>query len=260
MPHSIEAEVARHGAELPGSWALQAGPFAALAGAALYLRSRWAVLPERFPVHWGFDGRPNGWATRSFAGVFGPLILAAVIAASMLMVAWLRQRQARTAGYAPTPAATAERRFRRAMSWAVLAIEYLVVVICIWISLLPLAAAAGGTPGPPNIAPVLALILIFVVSVTIILARIGRAARLAAARDGAAHQGTGAAPFGRHAPASCWRGGIFYVNPDDPSIFVEKRFGIGYTLNFARPVSWLILGLSILAPLAVAVWIAHAAS
>ena len=26
-----------------------------------------------------------------------------------------------------------------------------------------------------------------------------------------------------------------YVNPDDPSIFVEKRFGLGYTINFANP-------------------------
>ena len=53
---------------------------------------------------------------------------------------------------------------------------------------------------------------------------------------------------------------MFYVNSDDPSIFVEKRFGIGYTLNFAHPVSWLILGLGILAPLAVAVWVTHSAS
>ena len=34
----------------------------------------------------------------------------------------------------------------------------------------------------------------------------------------------------------------------------------GYTLNFGHPMSWLILGLSILAPLAVAAWVAHAAS
>jgi uncharacterized membrane protein len=65
---------------------------------------------------------------------------------------------------------------------------------------------------------------------------------------------------GGRAPESCWKAGVFYVNPDDPSIFVEKRIGIGYTLNFAHPLSWLIVGLSILAPLAVAVWIVHAAS
>jgi hypothetical protein len=265
LPHGVdpasvrEAEILGRRVELPGGWTLQAGPFAALAGAALYLRSRWAELPERFPIHWGFDGRPNGWAYRSLAGVFGPLIIGAVIAAGMALVAWLRQRQARTAGYAHALVA-AERRFRRAMLWAMLASEYLLVLVSIRVSLLPLEAAApGGTAGPPRIAPFVALILIFVVTVTIILARIGRGARLEATRDGVANQQSGGVPLGRRSPESCWKAGIFYVNPDDPAIFVEKRFGIGYTLNFGHPLSWLILGLSILAPLAVAVWIAHAA-
>jgi uncharacterized membrane protein len=257
LPHGVdpaavqEADIQRRRVELPGGWTLQVGPFAALAGAAFYLRSRWAELPERFPIHWGFDGRPNGWANRNFAGVFGPLIIAGVVAASMALFASLLRRDRNTRG-AEAPAA-AERRFRRAVLWALLATEYLVVVVSIWVSLLPLAAAAsGGMAGPPRIAPFVALILTFVVTVTVILARIGHGARLAAARDGA--------QVGRRSPESCWKAGIFYVNPDDPAIFVEKRFGIGYTLNFGHPMSWLILGLSILAPLAVAIWVVHAAS
>ena len=260
LPHGVdpaavqEAETLRRRVELPGGWTLQAGPFAALAGAAFFLRSRWAELPERFPIHWGFDGRPNGWANRNPAGVFGPLLIAAVVVAGMVLVAGFRQRQARMTGDEHAPA-VAERRFRRAMLWAILASEYLLVVISIWTSLLPLtAAASGGTAGPPRIAPFVALILIFVVTVTVILARIGHGARLEAARDGGAKQRSGGSPESR------WKAGIFYVNPDDPAIFVEKRFGIGYTLNFARPMSWFILGLSILAPLAVAIWVVHAAS
>lgn len=38
-----------------------------------------------------------------------------------------------------------------------------------------------------------------------------------------------------------WRAGIFYVNKEDPSIMVEKRFGIGWTINFGNPVSWLLV-------------------
>jgi Family of unknown function (DUF5808) len=37
-----------------------------------------------------------------------------------------------------------------------------------------------------------------------------------------------------------WRG-IFYWNPKDPALFVPKRFGIGYTLNFGNPWSWVVL-------------------
>jgi uncharacterized membrane protein len=34
---------------------------------------------------------------------------------------------------------------------------------------------------------------------------------------------------------------MFYYNPSDPAVFVEKRVGIGYTVNFARPVSWVFI-------------------
>ena len=39
----------------------------------------------------------------------------------------------------------------------------------------------------------------------------------------------------------CWKAGIFYVNPADPELFVKKRLGIGYTLNFGNPWSWVVL-------------------
>jgi uncharacterized membrane protein len=37
-------------------------------------------------------------------------------------------------------------------------------------------------------------------------------------------------------PDERWRlGGLFYVNPDDPAVFVPKRAGLGYTVNLGRP-------------------------
>ena len=38
-----------------------------------------------------------------------------------------------------------------------------------------------------------------------------------------------------------WKMGAFYFNKNDPSVFVEKRFGIGYTLNFANPVAVIVM-------------------
>ena len=37
-----------------------------------------------------------------------------------------------------------------------------------------------------------------------------------------------------------WRGGMIYFNKEDPALFVEKRFGIGFTINFARPAAILL--------------------
>lgn len=38
-----------------------------------------------------------------------------------------------------------------------------------------------------------------------------------------------------------WKLGQFYFNKNDPSLFLEKRFGIGWTNNWAHPMSWLII-------------------
>lgn len=40
-----------------------------------------------------------------------------------------------------------------------------------------------------------------------------------------------------------WKLGMFYVNKNDPSLFIEKRFGVGWSVNFARPLIWIIIGL-----------------
>lgn len=40
-----------------------------------------------------------------------------------------------------------------------------------------------------------------------------------------------------------WKLGMFYYNPSDPSIFVEKRSGIGWTINHAHPAGLSILGI-----------------
>ncbi len=40
---------------------------------------------------------------------------------------------------------------------------------------------------------------------------------------------------------STWIWGVFYYNPLDPAVFVEKQTRIGYTINFARPGGWIFL-------------------
>ena len=56
-------------------------------------------------------------------------------------------------------------------------------------------------------------------------------------------------------PDDKWKG-VFYSNPDDPAVLVPKRYGIGYTLNFGNPWSWVVLALILLlaaAPIALSV-------
>jgi uncharacterized membrane protein len=56
-------------------------------------------------------------------------------------------------------------------------------------------------------------------------------------------------PGARPTDDNHWKG-IFYVNRDDPALWIPKRFGIGYTLNFGNPWSWAVMGLILAAVLA----------
>lgn len=42
-----------------------------------------------------------------------------------------------------------------------------------------------------------------------------------------------------------WKWGAFYVNKQDPAIFVEKRFGVGFTINFGRPAAIAVVAIII---------------
>src|ERR1017187_8098039 len=85
--------------------------------------------------------------------------------------------------------------------------------------------------------PILGMSLSFTVVVTLLLIRAGQGgSRLAGAAAG------GVIPAGDRTADRYWKLGLFYVNGEDPVLMVEKRFGIGYTINFGHPGAWLVIG------------------
>lgn len=42
-----------------------------------------------------------------------------------------------------------------------------------------------------------------------------------------------------------WKLLVFYYNPENPNLFVAKRTGIPFTLNFAKPLAWMIMGITV---------------
>jgi uncharacterized membrane protein len=245
-PSTVEFTAVREAAltarplHMPGGWTLQAGPFVILGAAAVYLGRRWPDISVRFPVHWGLDGQPNGWATRSLSGVYGPFIFAALMCLLLAGVGygilhWSRPTRLRGA------LAQAEEHFYRVVLGVLSGAEYLVALVFVWAALLFL------TPGPPNVRLAIALPLMFALAVMLILIRHGLGAAAHAAEAG----GEGGRPVGDRTSDSYWKAGLFSANRDDPAVFVEKRFGIGYTLNFGHPVTCAFLAATVLLPIMV---------
>jgi hypothetical protein len=47
--------------------------------------------------------------------------------------------------------------------------------------------------------------------------------------------------LGDRTPDESWLWGMFYHNPNDPALFVERRGGPGYTVNFGHIRAWLMM-------------------
>jgi len=240
LPHAVapvslrEAALVPRETRLPGGWPVQFPPFALLAGTAIWLHLHWDQIPPTFPIHWGANGQPNNWATRSFAGVYGPLLIGALQCALMAFLAYALLRWSRPIRVGGA-AGEGERRFRFVVVSTLVAVEYLLAVTFLWKGLLPLSNQRAG---PPGFNAMLVLALAFTAAVVVILMRVGQGGmRL----SGATAAPSGATPVGDRTSDKYWKLGLFYINRDDPALFVEKRFGIGYTVNFGHPGVWVIL-------------------
>jgi uncharacterized membrane protein len=238
LPHAMPvpairaASLASRSSPVPVGWLLQIGPFALLFMAALNLRMRWDQIPERFPVHWGANGLPNGWATRTSMGVYGPLLFGAGLIALISLLAYGISHGAERV--LSRDGISAENHANH-IATAMVGIEFFVAAVFFFAAMIPIS----GSPGIVSI-----VIATIVVIAIVLLVRSLRHAH----SDSQYSDGT---------PDSCWKLGLFYFNPQDSALFVEKRIGIGYTINFARPAAWIFVVLAILLPLglgALTIW------
>jgi len=224
---------------LPGGPWVWAGPFAILAAPATYVALHWSEIPERFPIHWGFGGRPNGWAARTVGGVYQFPAIGALVCLLMVFVAW-------QVGLNSRGSTAMRRQTVRAMA----ALAYLLAVLFGWLTAaLPLG---HGAPSPLNLGIIMVAAALLIAAIMVF----GMRAKEEPEPDQAPSAAPGlvlglsAAPSDNMADRY-WRAGLFYFNPEDPVLFIEKRIGMGYDLNFGNPRAWVFLGVVLLIPLVV---------
>ena len=205
-----EVDLSAPAEEFPGGPMVMFFPIVILSLLAFWADRHFDELPQRIPVHWGIHGA-NRWIERTHAGVAVYLAICAAASLLFAMMAWgifHWSRRVSTRG----PGSATERRFRRRNAQMLLLVSWFMAVQA-WITL--------ARPNQAFWGPV--LVLSAVVGILATLIRY--------------HQGPG-----DRAPDSCWKLGIIYYNPADPSLFIPKRFGIGYTFNFGNRWTWILLG------------------
>jgi hypothetical protein len=233
IPRTVrEAEIGPR-PTLPGGPLAQGGPFLIVLLAAIYMGTHWAQVPPRFPTHWNLFGQPDGWTQKSPGGLLSMLWLGFVacglsLTTSYGVVHWSRLTRVTGAS------GDADRRVRHANLLMLLVGEYVVAALIAWVLVAPtMARSSDHLPLAFRVAP-------FVLGAAGIATIAWLRVRVLRAQDDAI-------VVGDSTPDACWRWGQFYWNADDPAVFVERRFGWGYTLNFGNRRAWLLICLVVLA-------------
>jgi uncharacterized membrane protein len=232
---SSEAELRprRYGDYIPLIW--EALPLAIIAATAAYLATSYAAAPDIIPVHFDIAGTPNEYAQKTigsyFLLVWLQLGLEVLLSGMTLLIV----------GSKSLPG-DAENRFRRwwlryLFGMKVLTLAYLGVL-----AVLVAETTLTGSAAP--IARVLPFTLIYVL--VLLISAVALAIRTG---QGGSRLGSPAETAVDRIDDRYWKLGAIYVNPEDPSLFVEKRFGVGWTLNFGN--RWGVLSICMLLAVAI---------
>ncbi|MDR0886246.1 MAG: DUF5808 domain-containing protein [Clostridiales Family XIII bacterium] len=205
----------------------------------------WPIVPDKIVMHMDLAGNVDRWVDKGlgavFTVVFTQWFLLAIFAGTFFIVKYSK-RQIDAAQ--PELSRIQAARFRKIMSgslyWGGVIMGVLMGAMQIMMLLNVDMRLAVGLP--------IAILVIAVVFVVVLYLKVGQGgSRL---KVGKASSTKDANPDND----KYWKLGQFYVNKNDPSIFVEQRFGIGYTCNWAHPISWLLLiGLFVL--VGVLIWL-----
>ncbi|HEU4952080.1 MAG TPA: DUF1648 domain-containing protein [Holophagaceae bacterium] len=191
-------------------------PVAGLASAWLWIQHWLPRLPERVPAHWNAAGQVDGWMDKR--QLFMPPLLLAGLAWLLIFLLGLALRN----GDARRQASSRALGILR--GWLACGVALLAGYIG------PMGAVQGGRA----VLLGLGLLLACVVAGTVLVLR---QLRLAPPIPGASE--------------SDYRwGGLIYSNPRDPRLLVPKRYGLGWTFNYSRPLARVLTALLLLLPLA----------
>jgi uncharacterized membrane protein len=213
---------------------------------SLFLVYYYPQLPEKIPVHWDWRGRPDDWAQKSFGSVFFLSMMFVYLQGLFLLV-----KHGLLSVKMTLPAERAEEYLRgkeeflstimKMMDWVRLLVATMMSALLLNIvftsveHLRHLSAFVAAVDSLSTLA-LFAVCAYFIVRLVIIDRRLKKT--------------VGRVYVQRGRDAAHWyAGGLFYYNPEDPALFVEKMVGFGYTFNMANRWVYLYLAYILLLPL-----------
>ncbi len=199
-----------------------------------YAYLSYPTMADRMPTLWSLIGGAEGTTEITYLTIlYVPgwnLVMAPLFAIIGLMVSQAKRSIREGPG---TRSAEAQETFRstNAYIFSFFALFMLVLLTTTSFNVLKIGRGEADALGGEVWALMVALILSALAGLVVLFKRIGQGG---SRMERGADEGS---LTGGLADNERWIAGLFYMNPDDPSLMVESRFGIGYAMNWGQRAS-----------------------
>jgi uncharacterized membrane protein len=197
----------------------------------------WDSIPSTLVTHYGADGVADGFSEKSFRSVFGlNFIQLGMLVIFIFANFSIRMSKQGLDPNNPELSMGKQVRFRKITSWFLWGLSLVIVAF--------MGIIQGSTLYEWSSKPVIAAAI--ALPVLLLGSTIGLSIYLSRQKLDQQYDGT---TQNDH----FWKMGVFYVNANDPALFVAKRTGIGWTLNFGHRISWIIAVGTIAIPIVISI-------
>ena len=211
-------------------------PMIVTVGLIVYTYMNYGKMPDLVPTHWGPSGEADAFTEKNPFSVILSLLILLVLQGMMLLTSeGLKFSGAKINPIQKQKSTEQQLHFRKYSSWLSLFISVSITLLMGYLHLQTIH------PEISSSIMMIGLPLIFLFGtlfVVVIFAwKVGQGgAKLKVGEEAAATD----SDIISVDDDKYWKAGVIYINKEDPSIMVEKRFGVGWSLNFAHPISWLV--------------------
>jgi len=226
-------------------WSFFAVPLVISGFLIIYTILHYDQMPANIAVHWGPSGEADAWKSKTYLTAISlPLVML-----MMQFMMWgitdsIKRSAIKIAVNRKEESLEDQLKTRKFMSWQILLVSYAITVL---LTVLQLSNIYPSMTVGYKLLPLFVLFLAVVVGSLLIYVVKKRKYRVRYEKN--IDSQVMDVDEDRY-----WKGGLIYMNRQDPSVFVEKRFGVGWTMNLANPRGYIVIGLPFLLLLLISIF------
>ncbi|WP_231785374.1 DUF5808 domain-containing protein [Lysinibacillus sp. GJ-1] len=197
----------------------------------------YSQIPNAVAVHWGPSGAADAWREKTyFIAISLPLVMLMMQCMMWGTADSLKRSAIRMSINRQQESLENELKTRKFMSWNIALISYSLTAL---LTILQLSNIYPSMAEGNKLLPFFIAFLFLILGSVLVYAWKKRQLRLK-------YEDNVVSEVMDIDEDRYWKGGLIYMNRQDPSVFVEKRFGVGWTMNFANPRGYIVIVLPLL--------------